>query len=131
MNWDAVAKPHGLAWSGGGKTGPSPVDHGRKGTKYTLMVDENGVPLAIRIAGANASDHTQIIALLAQQLLEVGGKAGRPKTKPDEVYADAGYDNGATRSILRWLGSIPHIRRRCDSHGSGFGRCLWRTFATA
>lgn len=113
------------AHGGGEKTGPSPVDRRKKGTKYTLMVDKNGVPLAIRIAGANESDHTQIIPLLVQQFPEVGGKAGRPKTKPEEVYADAGFDNDATRAILHWLGMTPHIRRRRDPHGSGLGKVRW------
>jgi len=53
------------AFGGGQQTGPSPVDRRKKGSKHTLLVDKHGVPLAIRIAGANASDHTQIIPLVA------------------------------------------------------------------
>src|SRR3990172_7839129 len=35
------------AFGGGDTTGPSPVDRRKKGTKYTLLVDREGVPLGI------------------------------------------------------------------------------------
>src|SRR3954451_532907 len=61
------------AFGGGELTGPSPVDRGKKDSKHTLMVDKDGVPLAIHTAGANASDQTQIISLLLD-FPKVGGK---------------------------------------------------------
>src|SRR4051794_35370388 len=64
------------AFGGGEATGPSPVDRSRKGTKHTLMVDRRGVPLAIHTAGANASDHKQIIPLVLDYP-HVGGNPGR------------------------------------------------------
>jgi len=112
------------AFGGGEATGPSPVDRGKKGTKHTLLVDRHGVPLAIRTAGANASDHTQIIPLVLE-FPHVGGKPGRPKEKPDDLYADRGYDSDATRWILEWLGIEPHIGRRKTPHGSGLGKVRW------
>lgn len=112
------------AFGGGEKTGPSPVDRGRKGTKHTLLVDRHGVPLAIRTAGANASDHTQIIPLVLD-FPRVGGKPGRPKELPDELYADRGYDSDDTRWLLRWLGIEPHIAKRRPPHGSGLGKVRW------
>jgi hypothetical protein len=72
------------AFGGGEATGPSPVDRSRKGTKHTPLVDRHGVPLAIRTAGANASDHRQIIPLILD-FPEVGGKPGRPKELPDDA----------------------------------------------
>src|SRR6476646_5361522 len=65
------------AFGGGEQTGPNPVDRRKPGTKHTLLVDRRGVPLAIRTAGANASDHTQIIPLVLD-FPTVGGKPGRP-----------------------------------------------------
>ena len=70
------------AFGGGEATGPSPVDRRRPGTKPTLMVDRHGVPLAIRTAGANASDHKQIIPIVLD-FPRVGGKPGRPQAKPN------------------------------------------------
>jgi transposase len=112
------------AFGGGEATGPSPVDRSRKGSKHTLMVDRRGVPLAIRTAGANASDHTQIIPLVLDYP-RVGGKPGRPKELPDEAYADRGFDSEATRALLRWLGIEPHIAKRRTPHGSGLGKVRW------
>jgi transposase len=112
------------AFGGGEQTGPSPVDRRKPGTKHTLLVDRHGVPLAIRTAPANASDHTQIIPIVLD-FPEVGGKPGRPKGLPDEAYADRGYDSDPTRGILRWLGVEPHIGRRGAAHGSGLGKVRW------
>ena len=36
--------------------------------------------------------------------IEVRGIRGRPRTKPDEVVADTGYDNRAVRDLLRERG---------------------------
>jgi len=113
------------AFGGGDLTGPSPVDRRKPGTKYTLMVDRNGVPLAVRIAGANRSDQREILPIVQEEFPEVGGQPGRPSTKPDEVYADAGYDSQTTREVLRCLGIKPFIRKRGEQHGSGLGKVRW------
>ena len=112
------------AFGGGEETGPSPVDRRKKGSKHTLLVDRHGVPLALRTAGANASDHKQIIPLVLD-FPKVGGKPGSPKELPDELYADRGYDSDGTRWLLAWLGIEPHIARRKTPHGSGLGKVRW------
>jgi transposase len=112
------------AVGGGEATGPSPVDRGKKGTKFTLLVDGNGVPLVIRAAGANQSEHREIMPTVLDCPV-VGGKPGRPRELPDELYGDAGYDCEATRILLRWLGIDPHIRYSRKDHGSHLGRVRW------
>jgi transposase len=112
------------AFGGGEETGPSPVDRRKGGTKHTLLVDRHGVPPAIRTAGANASDHTQILPIVLD-VPKVKGRPGRPKELPDELYADRGYDSDATRGLLAWLGIEPHIARRNARHGSGLGKVRW------
>jgi len=112
------------AFGGGDGTGPSPVDRRKPGTKYTLLTDRHGVPLAVHAAGANASDHRQILPIVLA-FPRVGGKPGRPKELPDEVYADRGYDSDGTRALLRWLGIDPHLARRNAPHGSGLGKVRW------
>jgi transposase len=112
------------AFGGGEATGPSPVDRSKPGTKHTLLVSRQGVPLAIRTAGANASDHTQIIPLVLD-FPRVGGKPGRPKELPDKLYADRGYDGEATRWLLRWLGSSRGSASGDTPHGSGLGKVRW------
>lgn len=112
------------AFGGGEETGPSPVDRRKKGSKHTLLVDSNGVPLAIHTAPANESDHREIIPIVLD-FPRVGGKPGRPKEHPDELYADRGYDSESTRALLRWLGIEPHIAKRNTPHGSGLGTVRW------
>ena len=113
------------AFGGGEDTGPSPVDRRKLGTKHTLLVSRQGVPLAIRTAGANASDHRQILPLVVLDFPRVGGKPGRPKDLPDVLYADRGYDSESTRLVLRWLGIEPRIAKRNTPHGSGLGKVRW------
>lgn len=60
----------------GDRTGPSPVDRRKCGTKHTLLVDSHGIPLVIRTAGANASDHLQILPVVLDYP-RVPGKPGR------------------------------------------------------
>jgi transposase len=112
------------AFGGGGETGPSPVDRRKTGSKHTVMVDGNGVPLAIRTAGANASDHTQILPVVLD-FPKISGKVGRPKEHPDAVFADRGFDSEDTRRLLAWLGIEPIIARRNTAHGSGLGKVRW------
>src|ERR671911_1051122 len=42
--------------SRGEKTGPNPTDRGKQGSKRHLVVDRNGVPLAVRHTAANVHD---------------------------------------------------------------------------
>jgi len=112
------------AFGGGEATGPSPVDRRKKGTKYTLLVDRDGVPLVLRAVAANRSDHCEILPAVTSFPV-VGGRPGRPRTHPDTLYADAGFDCEATRNILRWLGIEPHIRHAKGEHGSHLGRVRW------
>ena len=112
------------AFGGGEATGPSPVDRRKSGTKHTVMVDKAGVPLAIRTAGANASDHKQILPLVLD-FPRVGGTPGRPKELPDEAYADRGYDSEVARALLRWLGIERTSPGRRTAHGSGLGKVRW------
>ena len=112
------------AFGGGDATGPSPVDRGKKGTKFTLLVDREGVPLVIRAVAANRSDQLEILPTITS-FPAVPGKVGRPPTHPDKLYADAGYDCEPARILLRWLGIEPHIRKRNEKHGSHLGRVRW------
>lgn len=113
------------AFGGGDRTGPSPVNRRKSGTKYTLMTDRNGVPLAVRIDGANRSDQREILPIIEEEFPHVSGKPGRPKSGPNTVYADAGYDSEATRNTLRCLGIQPFIRKRATAHVSRLGRVRW------
>jgi transposase len=112
------------SFGGGDATGPSPVDRRKLGSKHTLLVDANGVPLVVRTAPANASDYKLILPVVAD-FPEIGGKPGRPRKHPDAIYADRGYDSEAIRQSLRSQGIKPVIARRGIDHGSSLGRIRW------
>ena len=116
---------------GGSETGPSPVDRARSGSKHHLLVDATGLPLAFTVTGGNRNDVTQLIPLL-DAVPAVRGRPGRPRSRPDSVIADRGYDHDKYRKLVRERGVEPVIARRQTEHGSGLGRYRWvveRTFA--
>lgn len=112
------------AFGGGDRSGPSPVDRRKPGTKYTVLVDARGTPLVMQTAPANVSDHRQILSTVIR-FPRIGGTRGRPRHFPKTLYADAGYDSDATRSVLKMLGITPMIRRRNTPHGSQLGKVRW------
>ncbi|MFD9855761.1 IS5 family transposase [[Kitasatospora] papulosa] len=116
---------------GGSKTGRSPVDRGRTGSKHHLITDATSIPLAATLTGGNRNDVTQLIPLL-QAVPSVRGKQGRPRRRPDMVLADRGYDHDKYRRLVWDLGVKPLIARRSTEHGSGLGTQRWvveRAFA--
>jgi transposase len=57
---------------------------------------------------------------------------GRPRRRPERLYADRGYDSNPHRRALQGRGIKPKIARRKTEHGSGLGRFRWlieRSFA--
>jgi transposase len=112
------------SFGGSSISGPSPVDRRKPGIKHTLLVDPSGIPIQVRSAGSNQSDHTQIIPLVVEYPI-IRGRRGRPRKFPKRLYADAGYDSQAARKLLGWLGIDSYIRRRNLPHGSHLGKVRW------
>lgn len=122
-------KPYSCTF-GGLLTGPSPVDRARAGSKHHLLTDACGLPLALTLTGGNRHDVTQLLALL-DGVKPVAGKVGRPRKRPDVLFADRGYDYDKYRREVRARGIKPVIAKRNTQHGSGLGRHRWvveRTF---
>ncbi|MFE2244890.1 IS5 family transposase [Streptomyces virginiae] len=105
------------------KTGRSPVDRGRPGSKHRVICDANGVPLAVRLTGGNFNDMRELAPML-EALPPIRGKVGRPASLPSEVYADGGYDSRANRALLR-ARKIRHRIARRNQHNSGLGTKRW------
>jgi transposase len=122
---------HLQAKKGGSKTGPSPVDRARRGSKHHLLVDGGGLPLAWTLTAGNRNDVTQLIALI-DLVPQVRGRPGRPRKRPERLLADRGYDSEGHRRQIRARGIEPLISRRETPHGSELGKERWvveRTFA--
>ena len=97
------------------------------GSKYHLLVDRRGIPLAIALSAANAHDST-----LLEQVVDAippvfgpRGKPGRPRFRPDKLHADKGYDFPEKRRALRARGITPRIARRGTESSERLGRYRW------
>ncbi len=112
------------AVGGGEETGPNPTDRRKLGTKHHVVTDGNGVPLEVQLSGANEHDINRLLPLIVN-IPSVRGKPGRPRSRPDAVYADRAYDSQPARDILRWLGIKPFLAKRGEEHGSGLGKYRW------
>jgi len=69
---------------------------------------------------ANSGDRAQTLPAVAD-VPRVPGKCCRPRSHPDVLVVDRGYDGEATRSTLRAQGIEPVIARRGEDHGSSLG----------
>ncbi|MEU5095047.1 IS5 family transposase [Streptomyces sp. NPDC020996] len=126
LDWSraVIDGSHVRAMKGGPKTGPSPVDRTRPGSKHHLITEAHGIPLAVSLTGGNRNDVTQLMPLI-QAVPPVRGRRGRPRRRPDKLYADRGYDHDKRRKQVRAVGITPVIARRGTEHGSGLGVHRW------
>ena len=116
---------------GGTQTGPNPTHRAKRGSKRHLICDGQGVPLAVRLTGANRNDSQEALALV-DAIPPLQGDRGRPRCRPVCVLGDRGYDSMAIRHGLRARHILPVLAMRRTKHGSGLGRWRWvveRTFA--
>jgi len=109
---------------GGEKTGPSPVDRRKPGSKHHILTDGNGIPIVAKTTAANRHDVTQLLDLV-NNVPAIAGKPGAPCYRFAELYADRAYDSEPDREALREVGIEPHIARRYTEHGSGLGIFRW------
>jgi transposase len=80
--------------TGGEGTGPSPVDRGKRGWKWSLFADRNGIPLGWATEGANRHD----TVLLAPTLAAVTDRGLLADC--ETLHLDRGYDNGVVRRLV-------------------------------
>ncbi|MFI0794739.1 IS5 family transposase [Micromonospora rubida] len=124
MSGAVIDGSHVRALKGGPKTGPSPVDRRKSGSKHHVITDAGGIPLAASLTGGNRHDVTQLMPLV-DKLPKIRGIRGRPRQRPQRLYADRGYDYDCYRRQLRAKGITPVIARRDVRHGSGLGARRW------
>ena len=88
--------------------GPNPTDRAKNGVKRSLLVEADGGPLAVVVAGANVRDDKLLAATLDAIVVE------RPKPSegtPQHLCLDKGYDNEPVREVVRERDYVAHIRR--------------------
>ena len=111
-------------WGAGKKTGPNPTDRGKPGSKHHVLTEANGTPLSAILTGANRHDVTQLLPLV-DGVPPVRGPRGRPRRRPQRLYADRAYDSRQHRQELRARHIAPALARRGAAHGSGLGVYRW------
>ena len=89
---------------GGDLIGPNPTDRAKAGCKKSILVDGDGGPLSVVVAGANVNDFKLLRATLEAVVID------RPACV-QHLCLDRGYDNpvGELETIIN--GYVPHIRR--------------------
>ena len=87
--------------------GPNPTDRAKNGVKRSLLVEKDGGPLAVVIAGANVPDHQLLAATLDAVVVE----RPEPETEyPQHLCLDKGYDNETGWGACVDRDYIPHIQ---------------------
>ncbi|WP_124278871.1 IS5 family transposase [Streptomyces sp. ADI93-02] len=126
LDWSraVIDSSHVRAARRGPNSGPSPVDRARPGSKHHILVDGQGIPLAVSLTGGIRNDVTQLMPLLAK-IPSVPGLVGWPRRRPDVLLGDRGYDHDKYRRLVGARGIKPVIARRGVLHGSGLGVHRW------
>jgi transposase len=104
--------------------GPNPTDRGKAGTKRHLATDRTGIPLVVRLTGANRHESV-VFEDLVDAIPPIKGPSGRRRKRPDKLHADKAYDVPRCRRAL----SRRHIKVRIARKGiepkERLGRHRW------
>lgn len=90
-------------------TGPNPTDRRKSGTKRSLLVEANGIPVGLVVDGANRHDMKLTKPTLEKIIVE------RPEPTsdaPQNMCMDKGYDYPEVRQLLEEWGYTIHIPSR-------------------
>ena len=88
--------------------GKNPTDRGKNGVKRSLVVEADGGPLGVVIAGANMPD-AKLLKRTLQAIV-----VPRPRATPHKkqhLCLDKGYDNPTGHAAATYRRYTPHIRR--------------------
>lgn len=106
--WQAADGWLGKARSGGDEIGPNPTDRAKNGTKKSVLTEAGGGPLSLVIAPANVNDHKLLEATIEAMVTE---RPEPTEQEPQNLCLDKGYDNKASREVVKKRGYKDHIRR--------------------
>jgi transposase len=102
--WRRQLRPDEKGGAGVGKTKKG------KGTKWMLLVDGVGTPLGTHLDSASPSEQKLLERTIAAVQVRRTHRPGRPRSKPDRLILDRGYDSNALRAKLAKRGIDPIIR---------------------
>jgi len=96
----------GKLGSGGKNVGKNPTDRGKPGTKQSLLVETDGGPLGVVVAGANVPD----MKLLEATIEAIVVDRPDPAVVEQHLCLDRGYDNPIGHEVSARQGYEEHIR---------------------
>jgi transposase len=88
------------------------------------VVDRQGIPLAVRLGGANRHD-SKLLEELVDAIKPIKRPRGRPRKRPEKLHADKGYDYEGCREALRRRGIKARIARRGIESSERLGGHRW------
>ena len=116
--WQAVDGVMGKSRFCGGARGPNPTDRAKMGTKKSVLVDQQGGPLGVAIAGANIHDTKLLAATIDAVVID----RPDPVEQIQNLCLDKGYDNPTGAAACAAGGYVPHIRRIGEEKLDGWGQ---------
>jgi putative transposase len=109
--WQAADGAMTKAPLGGEKTGKNPTDRGKTGTKRSLLVNEQGLPLGLVVSGANTPDGK----LLEKTILAMPVQRPDQKVVEQHLSLDKGYSGEPCATIAENLGYILHVPDKANT----------------
>jgi putative transposase len=103
--WQAADGAITKAPLGGEKTGKTPTDRGKLGTKRSLLVNDQGLPLGLVVSGANTPDGRLLKATLQAMPIE----RPDPATLEQHLCLDKGYSGEPCASVADAAGYTLHV----------------------
>ncbi len=110
IDWSraTIDSTHARALGGGENTGKNSDGSQQLGTMHHMLTDAQGVPLVVKATGSNVADVAELLPVV-DSLAPVPGRAGRPRQRPQRLYADPAYDSARHRQELRRRDITPKI----------------------
>ena len=100
-------------------TGPNPTDRGKSGTKRSLLVEGQGIPIGITVDGANRHDMKMTKATLQSIVVfrpssssSSSSSSSTTNTQQQHICLDKGYDYPEVYELLEEYGYTMHICKR-------------------
>ncbi len=116
--------PVSRAKRGATRFGRNPTDKGKPGRKHHLIVEGQGIPLAVLLGPANRHDSLHFEALL-DAVQPIRRSRGRPRKRPAKVHADKAYDIPRCRQALTRRHITVRIARKGIESSERLGRYRW------
>ena len=99
-------------------TGPNPTDRSKAGTKRSLLVEGQGIPIGITIDGANRHDMKMTRLTLLSMVIHRPLPSSSRELQQQHICLDKGYDYPEVYDLLEEYGYTMHICKRGEDYNN-------------